>query len=251
MSNLNVTFHERIVPDETERGILAVHMKRYVFAEEACRNKEVLDVACGTGYGAFHLSSLAKSVIGVDCSEEAISYASRRYQGPNVSFSIMDACFLSFPKESFDTICSFETIEHLSDVETYLGEMIRVLKKDGMYFVSTPCVMQTTQKPENPFHRHEWAPSDFEGLLRKYFRVIKLYGQRRKQTTLHRMLQKADIFKLRKKFHFPLLTKSLSGIVGTTPFAEMNLKDLEIVEGDFNRADYIIGVCSDPKENRT
>lgn len=244
-------FQERIIPDETEKGIIAVHMKRYVFAEEACRNKDVLDVACGTGYGAFHLSGSAKSVIGVDCSEKAISYASRRYQRPNVSFCIMDACSLSFPDESFDAICSFETIEHLADVETYLGEMARVLRPGGVYLVSTPCAARTTQKPENPFHYQEWSPADFEQLLGRYFQSVKLFGQKRRQTALHRILQKTDIFKLRKRFRFSLLTKSISSAVGTTPFVEMGLEDLEIVEDDFKGADYIIGLCSDPKKNGT
>ena len=135
-------------------------------------------------------------------------------------------------------------------METYLGEMARVLRPGGVYLVSTPCAARTTQKPENPFHYQEWSPADFEQLLGRYFQSVKLFGQKRKQTALHRFLKKADVFNLHKRLPLPtLITKGLACVAGTTPFSEMGLRDLEIVERDFKGADYIVGLCSDPKKN--
>lgn len=247
--SVTTSFAERIIPEATEKGIVAAHLKRYVFAGNLCQDKRVLDVACGTGYGVHHLAGFATQIIGVDRSWEAVSSASERYRNENTVFHVMDAGALAFRGESFDVVCSFETIEHLRDVESYLREVIRVLKANGLYVVSTPCVKETTLSPENPFHCREWSVFDFGRLLHKYFASVRLFGQKRRQTKLHRLLQKADMFNLRKRICFLELAKSLSYAVGTTPFTEMDLHDFEIVESDFDHALWTIGVCSAPRKS--
>ncbi|OGW85952.1 MAG: hypothetical protein A3C35_07230 [Omnitrophica bacterium RIFCSPHIGHO2_02_FULL_46_11] len=237
---------ERIIPNETEKGIVSIHMKRYVFAEPFCRGQEVLDVACGMGYGTAHLAAFAKKAVGVDLSQEAIVYAREHYQNTNTAFETMDASRLTFPNNTFDVVCSFETIEHLNDVEGYLCGIERVLKPEGIFLVSTPCVARTTNKPENSFHVQEWSSVDFQALLERYFSTVKLFGQRRKQTSLHRWLQKVDFLNLRRKIYPSKFGKALSTATGTTPFAELELDDIEISENDFHGALCILGVCSIP-----
>ena len=79
---------ERIVPDETEPGIVALHLKRYEFARPYCAGADVLDAGCGVGYGTAHLAEEARHVLGVDRSEEAIDYARGRYARANVEFRV-------------------------------------------------------------------------------------------------------------------------------------------------------------------
>ena len=246
--NIRPCFDERIISDESDRGIVSIHVKRYEFARPFCEGKRVLDVACGTGYGSDYLGITAKEVIGVDISGEAIEYAQKKYAKENVSFRIMDACRLEFPDQFFQVICSFETIEHLSEVETYLIQIKRVITLGGLYFVSTPLAKETTLRAENPFHHQEWAPRDFEHLLKRHFTSVKLFGQRRKQTGLHRFLQKLDFLSLHKKFRLSFFTKTLSHASGTTPFAHMELEDIEIVENDLKQALYLVAVCSNARD---
>lgn len=240
---MTTLFDERIVPDETAKGIVSVHLKRYEFAKDFCESKTVLDIACGTGYGTHYLAPFAKQIVGADRSFEAIEYARRRYAHPNASFEIMDACQMNVPDHSFDVVCSFETIEHVAPVETYLAEVVRVLKKGGIYLMSTPCVTQTTQNPTNPFHVQEWSPADFRTLLASYFDSVELFGQKRKESTLHRFLRKLDPWNLHAKIRAPRFTNTLSRMTGTIGFEEMSLNDFEIVREDFKRADYILGVA--------
>ena len=82
---------ERIVPDETEPGIVALHLKRYEFALPYCRGASVLDAGCGVGYGTAHLARVAERVVGVDVSDDAVSYARAHYAGPNVEFRVATA----------------------------------------------------------------------------------------------------------------------------------------------------------------
>jgi SAM-dependent methyltransferase len=235
-----LAYPERIVPDETSPGILALHLKRYEFARPACRDRAVLDAGCGVGYGAAHLAEVAASVVGVDRDEGAIAYARERYARSNVEFRAADLLDLDLEDGSFDVVCSFETIEHLEDVDAFLAEVVRVLRPDGVFFVSTPRVDETTASPENPFHRVELSPGDFEALLRGSFREVELYGQRRLQTARHRLMQRMDVLGLRKRLTF---LRSTARLLGTAPMAEVTTNGIVIERNGLERASELVAVC--------
>jgi protein-L-isoaspartate O-methyltransferase len=50
--------------------VIREHLIRYVMALDSVAGKDVLDVACGSGYGMFLMSYLAKSVSGYDYDKE-------------------------------------------------------------------------------------------------------------------------------------------------------------------------------------
>jgi SAM-dependent methyltransferase len=236
---------QRIVPDETEPGVVALHLKRYRFAEPWCSGRDVLDAACGVGYGSAELGRSARRVLGVDVDEESIGYARSRYAGPNVEFAVMDLASLQLDDASFDVVCAFEAIEHVSDREAVLAEIARVLRPDGTFVVSTPRSDRTTDRPENPFHMVEYAPADFERLLRGFFGQVELYGQRRLQTRRHRLLQRVDVLGLRRRVRPP---RAASAVLGTRPTAELTLDDVVIERGGLDRASEIVAVCTGPRE---
>ena len=78
---------ERYVP-EVKGEIELEHLHRYAIARDLAYGKDVLDIACGEGYGSVLLASVARSVTGVDISEEAIAHASRKYVRSNLSFVV-------------------------------------------------------------------------------------------------------------------------------------------------------------------
>ena len=219
---------------------MALHLKRYEFAVPWCRDRAVLDAGCGVGYGTAHLAEVAASVVGVDRDEGAISYARERYSRPNVEFRVGDLLDLDLADGSFDVVCSFETIEHLDDVEGFLGEVDRVLRPEGVFLVSTPRVDETTASPENPFHRVELSPSDFEALLGRSFREVELYGQRRLQTARHRLMQRVDVLGLRRRLPG---ARRLSRALGTAPTAEVTSDGIIIEPGGLDRATELVAVC--------
>ena len=93
--------------------IEARHLARYKMAYDYCKDKEVLDIACGCGYGSGLLSEVATSIIGGDYSQEAINYANVNWKKPNIEFKIVnikDTPILG----QFDTVISFETLEHIN-----------------------------------------------------------------------------------------------------------------------------------------
>jgi SAM-dependent methyltransferase len=239
-----MSYPERIVPDDTEPGIVALHLKRYAFALPWCEGKDVLDVACGVGYGSAFLADAARRVVGGDRDEQAVEYARERYARPNLEFLMLDAAALPFDDASFDAVCSFETIEHLPDRDAYLREVARVLRPDGTYLVSTPRSARTTEHPDNPFHYVEYARGDFERLLRSYFDGVELFGQRRLQTRRHQLLQRLDVLGLRRKLGF---LRGAARLTGTRPTAAATLDDVVIERHGIERAAELYAVCTRPR----
>lgn len=223
---------------------MALHEKRYAFALPWCRGKDVLDVACGVGYGSALLAGDARYVVGGDLDEASVAYARARYPAPNVEFQVLDAMALPFADASFDTVCSFETIEHVPDRERYLGEVARVLRADGTYLVSTPRVERTNDAPANPYHHIEYSREDFERLLRSRFERVELYGQRRVQTLRHRVLQRLDVFGLRRR---SALVRRAAALTGTPAMAHATLEDVVIAPDRLEQATELYAVCTQPR----
>lgn len=240
-----MAYPERIIPDEDSPGIVAIHEKRYRFALPQCAGKDVLDAACGVGYGSALLATSAAHVMGVDLSPEAIDYARSRYGGPNVDFRVGDLLALDLPDASFDVVCSFETIEHLPDRDAYLRHVTRVLRDGGMYFVSTPRAERTNESPGNPYHCVEFDRHDFEALLRRYFDQVELYGQRRLETRRHRLLRRLDVVGLRKRV---ALLRKVGGLAsGTAPTEDVSAEGIVIDCHDIDRATELVAVCRGPR----
>jgi ubiquinone/menaquinone biosynthesis C-methylase UbiE len=172
---------ERVVPGKTPQTIYDEHIYRYIFAAGLAGNKIVLDVACGTGYGAGYMAGNASKVVGADISLEAVDYARERHSEDNkASFVCADAIRLPFADGAFDMVVSFETVEHIRQYRKFLAECRRVLKENGLLVCSTPnrrIFSPKLAKPLNTFHVKEFWPEEFSRLLRRYFSDITLYGQ--------------------------------------------------------------------------
>jgi SAM-dependent methyltransferase len=237
-----LSYPERIVPDETEPGIVALHLKRYEFALPFCAGRDVLDAGCGAGYGAALLAGTARRVVGVDLDQATIDYARRRYTAANLEFRVADLNAPELPDTAFDVVCAFEVIEHLPDREAHLAHVTRVLRPDGLYLVSTPQAARTTDSPENPFHRVEYSRADFEALLRRHFGAVELYGQRRLQTARHRTMQRLDVFGLRRL----AFLRPAARLLGTPPTAETKSEAIVIDREELDRARELVAVCRAP-----
>lgn len=170
---------ERFTP-ENVREIWYEHMHRYVFACQFVEGLEVLDAACGEGYGSDILARVARSVDGVDVSSRAIDHARRRYRTDNLRFHQADCADLPFEDDRFDSIVSFETIEHLEDQEGMLAEFSRVLRPAGFLLISSPdkAVYSDEQGFDNPHHVRELYRDEFRALLEARFPVCRMFGQK-------------------------------------------------------------------------
>ncbi|TDK66528.1 glycosyltransferase [Sapientia aquatica] len=170
---------ERFIPTEQGR-IRLEHYHRYASVLDIVEKKDVLDVACGAGYGSAMLSDVSRSVVGVDISIEAVEHASKTYKSKNLTFCQGSASDLGFRDATFDVVVSFETIEHLLEQAEMIAEIRRVLRPDGVLVISSPNrpIYAEERSDQNEFHVKELDFNEFDNLLKNQFPSIRYYGQR-------------------------------------------------------------------------
>jgi SAM-dependent methyltransferase len=171
---------ERFTP-ECVREIWYEHWHRYAFAMAVCQGKNVLDAACGEGYGSNLVAGVAREVIGLDISAEAIAHARQRYAGEaRVRFEVGDAAALAFPDRRFDVVLSFETLEHLAAQQELVAGFARVLAEDGVLLISSPDKRTYSEIAgfRNEFHVRELYREELLELLGAHFPHVRLYGQK-------------------------------------------------------------------------
>lgn len=117
---------------------LAMSYTRYSTAARFCEEKNVLEVACGAGFGLGYLAKKARSVVAGDIDDKLLRIAQEHYRDrKNINLRIFDAHQLPFEDCSFDVVILFEAIYYLAQPEMFLGESHRVLRKDGVLLICT------------------------------------------------------------------------------------------------------------------
>jgi len=96
----------------------------------------VLDVGCGPGTDVFDMVELVGPtgrLVGIDASEVMLAEARRRAKEFDVpiTFEVGDVRALPFPDDTFDVCRAERLLEHVSDPERALTEMVRVTRPGG------------------------------------------------------------------------------------------------------------------------
>lgn len=148
--------------------------QRCLFAYECAAeylNGEVLELGTGEGYGAKHLLTNARNLIGID----------RRRPLPDVHFherfTFVHRSIPPLPDITdgqMDAVVAIHFIEHIQDDETLIGEIHRVLKPGGRFICATPNRVRSLSR--NPWHVREYDANQLELLSSNYFPTIEIYG---------------------------------------------------------------------------
>jgi len=173
---------ERVIPKKMhpQNGLLIEHKARYRFASKYCSGR-ILDIACGVGYGTEMMLALGegiKEIVGVDINPDVIHYAKKNYQHPPITFSVGDVNNKDLIEQlgQFDTIVSFETVEHIENDFAFIDNLNKLLKIDGTLIISTPFGQGRNEPCANPHHYRQYREKEFRELL-AIFSDIKLYCQ--------------------------------------------------------------------------
>ena len=133
---------------------------------------DLLELGCGEGRGVELLAPLADSYKGIDKIESVIERLEEKY--PDYEF--MSGVFPPFPFEdnSFDSIVTFQVIEHVKDDNGFVKEIHRVLKPGGKALITTPNIKMTLSR--NPWHEREYTGDELTTLCKKYFDNVEMKG---------------------------------------------------------------------------
>lgn len=169
-----------------ESRIFADHCTRYNFAASFVKNKTVLDIACGEGFGTMILSRKAKEITGVDISVNTIIDARKKYNTsnyPSIRFISSEALiFLKKTRKKFDVIVCYETIEHIKEYKIFLTLINKRLKSEGLLILSTPNKKFSdllAGDTFNPFHVKEFYCEELTNIVTEIFgQIPQVYFQR-------------------------------------------------------------------------
>jgi ubiquinone/menaquinone biosynthesis C-methylase UbiE len=97
----------------------------------------LLDIGSSTGAIAHHLADSFDEVIGVDVDRSALQFAQQNFKKSNLGFGLVDGTYLPFRDGNFDVVTCTHIYEHVTDPESLLREIRRVLKPGGLcYFAA-------------------------------------------------------------------------------------------------------------------
>lgn len=135
----------------------------------------ILDIACGTGYGAQLMTEeRGAHVVGVDISPEAIDYANTKY-GDIADFRLGNAEVIPLEDDSIDVAVSIGTIEHIDDDDAFVKELSRVVRPGGQVIIYTPqsrvgCI------PIWHWHTREYSAEWLKQIVAPYFEINTVMG---------------------------------------------------------------------------
>lgn len=180
-------------------------LARYRFASKYCKNRKVLDVGCGFGFGSNYISIKgAKKVIGIDYDQNAIEVAKNNFASRKLCFRNCNVEDLGNLKEQFDVIIAFEIIEHiyLNKVSSFIQSLTRLISPGGVLLLSTPNGRLTNfifGKTYNPYHIKEYKAKELIDLLSPYFKNIKIKGldyKNKKYKIQQRKIRRSLVYKI-------------------------------------------------------
>jgi SAM-dependent methyltransferase len=169
---------ERTLPDvPMENYWFRRHLAVYEWVADRCAGLDVVDMACGEGYGVEVLARRGRRVTGVDANPEAHEHARLKYSRPGVRF-VRD--LVESYDEPCDAIVFLQTIEHVEDPAALLR---RFRELAPVVYVSTPNVLTLAppgaNKSDNPWHVREYRPGEFRALCGDDAEILGLFHARR------------------------------------------------------------------------
>jgi len=193
--------------DKTEGFCLNLYHQD--IAGNKIKEKEVLEVGCGRGGGASFISRYfhPKSYIGLDLSKKAIKFCNRNYNVPGLSFVQGSADDLPFEVNSFDDVVNVESSRCYADMEGFLSEVHRVLRRNGFLLFSDMRTIEGNEVLKEQFKNAKLKIIEEKNILPNVLEALKLDNERR-QTMI---LKKTPKF-LHKSFN------EFSGVMGTERF---------------------------------
>ena len=166
---------------------------RIKYIKEIINKKElnkikILDIGCGGGLLSEPMCKLGANVVGIDASKKNIEVAKfhAKKSKLKIVYKVASPEMLK-TKIKFDVILNMEIVEHVEDVNFFIKESSKLLKKNGIMFVAT---LNKTLKSYAfaiigaeyilkwlPIGTHDWEkfikPNDLINILKKNDLIFK------------------------------------------------------------------------------
>ncbi|HLA71091.1 MAG TPA: class I SAM-dependent methyltransferase [Steroidobacteraceae bacterium] len=147
---------------------------RYSWAAQHCRQKDVVEVACGSGQGLGMLGSVASSLEAGDYTESILRIA-RAHYGARFPLARLDAQALPYADASKDVVVLFEAIYYIPDATRFARECRRILRPGGQVLIATANKDLYDFNPSPLSHRY-YGTEELAALFRDAGFEARLFG---------------------------------------------------------------------------
>jgi ubiquinone/menaquinone biosynthesis C-methylase UbiE len=175
-----------------EKNRYSIQLYKHLIDYVDLADKDIVEVGSGRGGGLAYIAKNynAKTISGIDLDKGAVAFSNSHYKFNNLSFRTGDAQNLPLPDDSCDILLNVESSHRYPQIELFLNEVTRVLRKGG-HFLYTDFLFGD-----------EWDGTD--ELLRKYnlkiLRTLDITPKVIKALEMNDQQNRATVEKLAPKF---------------------------------------------------
>jgi SAM-dependent methyltransferase len=231
------------------------HRAEYRLCGTLLGSGRVLDLGCGTGHSYDELAP--RETVGVDVEPVALA-------GQDRETRVADMRELPFANESFASVVSIQSIEHVPDPDRVLTEVARVLAPDGRAIFVTPNRLTFGRPDEiiDPYHFVEYDAGQLRELCSRHFDSVDIQGLQvseryraihdDERRELDRLLG-LDPLRLRRliprRLRQRLYDRRLSGdrVKPRAGALEITVEDFWLAADDLDRSIDLFAVCDRPR----
>jgi len=147
-------------------------LKAYIAAKPFI-NGNLLEIGCGEGRGVEVLLDRVDTYHGIDKIQDIIDKLSGNFPMATFEQAIIPP-LVTVPSNKYDSVVSFQVIEHIENDLLFLKEIYRVLKPGGVAIISTPNIQHTLSR--NPWHIREYTGEQLKRICEGIFDKVEAMG---------------------------------------------------------------------------
>jgi len=229
------------------------HTAFYRWAADWVKDRTVIDVGCGEGYGTAILAEKARSVMGFDADADQLEVTKQAYARPNITYMVGNAEDTGLPSASYEVVVTNALLEYLDDCDRFFDEAERILAPGGVFVCSTKnatfSIKAGNGRPLYSNHNQEYSPPELEQALRQRFPKVEMYGllpsERSERFILDKRALRMEAFlvRLNIKERIPLSWRNFvrSRLTGV-PEDAIVADDFQVSSQNVEKSFYVIGV---------
>ena len=121
------------------------YIKENIVKDLKIKNKQnplnginILDIGCGGGLLSEPMARLGGKVVGIDASYQNIKIAKHHLKKSKLNIKYLNTSPEKFKtNQKFDVILNMEIVEHVEDINSFIKQSSKFLKKSGIMFIAT------------------------------------------------------------------------------------------------------------------